>query len=69
MRTPEYTVTLGNTMKALRDFRVARTQLFMDVLQDLPIPTNKDMDELYKDLYLLKKRVKELEKKVKGYER
>ncbi len=69
MRSPEYTVTLGNTMKALRDFRVARTQLFMDILQDLPIPTNKDMDELYKDLYLLKKRVKELEKKVKSYER
>jgi len=69
MRSPEYTETLGNTMKALRDFRVARTQLFMDILQDLPIPTNKDMDELYKDLYLLKKRVKELEKKVKSYER
>ena len=65
LKSPEYTVTLGNTMKALRDFRVARTQLFMDILQDLPIPTNKDMDELYKELYLLKKRVKELEKKVK----
>jgi polyhydroxyalkanoate synthesis regulator phasin len=34
-------------------------------LQNLPIPTNKDMDELYKDLYILKKRVKELERKVK----
>jgi len=69
MRSPEYTETLGNTVKALRDFRVARTQLFMDILQDLPIPTNRDMDELYKDLYLLKKRVKELEEKVKSYER
>jgi polyhydroxyalkanoate synthase subunit PhaE len=69
MRSPEYSETLGNTVKALHDFRIVRSQLFMDIMQDLPIPTNKDMDELYKDLYLLKKRVKELEKKVKSYER
>jgi class III poly(R)-hydroxyalkanoic acid synthase PhaE subunit len=69
LRSPEYTETLGNTVKALHDFRVTRTQLSMDILQDLPIPTNKEMDELYKDLYLLKKRVKELEKKVKSYEK
>jgi len=69
LRSPEYIETLGNTMKALHDFRIAKSQLFMDILQDLPIPTHRDMDELYKDLYLLKKRVKELEKKVKSYER
>lgn len=69
LKSPEYTETLGKTMKALHDFRLARSQLLMDMLQDLPIPTNRDMDELYKDLYLLKKRVKELEKKVKSHER
>jgi class III poly(R)-hydroxyalkanoic acid synthase PhaE subunit len=69
MKSPEYTEILGNTAKALHDFRVVRSQLFMDILQELPIPTNREMDELYKDLYLLKKRVKELEKKVKSYER
>lgn len=67
LKSPEYTEILGNTTKALHDFRVIRSQLFMDMLQDLPIPTNREMDELYKDLYLLKKRVKELEKKVKTY--
>jgi len=69
LKSDEYTQKLGKTMKALRDYRVARQQFLMDVLQDLPIPTNKDMDELYKDLYLLKKRVRELEKKVKSHER
>jgi len=69
LKSAEYTEKLGETMKALHDYRVVRMQFLMDVLQDLPIPTNKDMDELYKDLYLLKKRVKELEKKVKSYER
>jgi class III poly(R)-hydroxyalkanoic acid synthase PhaE subunit len=69
LKSTEYTEKLGETMKALHDFRIAKSQLFMDILQDLPIPTNRDMDELYKDLYLLKKRIKELEKKVKSYER
>lgn len=69
LKSPEYTEKLGNTTKALHDFRMSRSRLLMDILQDLPIPTNKDMDELYKDLYLLKKRVKELEKKVNSYER
>jgi polyhydroxyalkanoate synthesis regulator phasin len=69
LKSTEYTEKLGETMKALHDYRIAKSQLFMDILQNLPIPTNKDMDELYKDLYLLKKRVKELEKKVKSYER
>jgi len=32
----------------------------------LPVPTNKEMDELYKEFHLLKKRVNELEKKVKS---
>jgi hypothetical protein len=29
----------------------------------LPVPTHKEMDELYKEIYLLKKRIKALEKK------
>jgi len=29
----------------------------------LPISTQKDMDDLYKEIYLLKKRIKTLEKK------
>jgi class III poly(R)-hydroxyalkanoic acid synthase PhaE subunit len=69
LKSDEYTEKLGETMKALHDYKIIRMQFLMDVLQDLPIPTNKDMDELYKDLYLLKKRVKELEKKVKSHER
>jgi hypothetical protein len=30
----------------------------------MPIPTNKDMDELYKEIYLLKKKVRELSRKL-----
>ena len=65
LRSDEYMNTLRGTLNSLHDFRAARSEFFMDLLQNLPIPTNKEMDELYKDLYILKKRVKELERKVK----
>jgi class III poly(R)-hydroxyalkanoic acid synthase PhaE subunit len=65
LRSDDYMNTLTETLNRLHDFRAARSEFFMDLLQNLPIPTNRDMDELYKDLHILKKRVKELERKVK----
>jgi polyhydroxyalkanoate synthesis regulator phasin len=63
LRSPEYTESLGKTLAALKDYRVAREQWMVDLLQDVPVPTNKDMDELYKELYELKKKIRKLEKK------
>lgn len=63
LRSPEYTESLGKTLAALKDYRVAREQWMMDLLQDVPVPTNKDMDELYRELYELKKKMRKLEKK------
>lgn len=65
-KSPEYTQTLGRILDAMGEFAVARQQILQDALQSLPVPTQKDMDELYKDIYLLKKRVRELEKKNEG---
>jgi class III poly(R)-hydroxyalkanoic acid synthase PhaE subunit len=62
-KSPEYTKTLAHTIDALSEFRVARNQMLQDAFQSLPIPTYKEVDELYEELYLLKKRIKELEKK------
>ena len=66
LRSPKYGEAMKKTLQALHDYRVTKEQLLMDLLQDLPVPTNRDMDGVYKDLYILKKRVKELEKKHKG---
>ena len=63
LRSPDYIETLRDTLNKMHDFRTARAEFLMDLLQYLPIPTNRDMDELYKDVYILKKRVKELERK------
>jgi len=62
-KSSEYNEALGKTLKTLSEFVVARREILQDALQALPVPTQKDMDELYKEIYLLKKRVKELEKK------
>ena len=61
-RSPDYTQRLNKTMDSLNDFIISRQTVLEDVLQLLPVPTNSDMDGLYKELYELKKRVRELEK-------
>ncbi|MDD2673225.1 MAG: poly(R)-hydroxyalkanoic acid synthase subunit PhaE, partial [Syntrophales bacterium] len=63
LRSPDYLQSLEKTLKALQDYRKTRQQFMIDIIQDLPIPTNKEMDELYREVYLLKKRVRELEKR------
>ena len=61
-KTAEYTKALADTLKTYEEYLNARNQIVTDALQSLPIPTNKDLDDLYDELYHLKKRVKDLEK-------
>lgn len=68
LRSEDYIETLRNTLNALYDYRKVRQQFLIDLLQDLPIPTNREMDEVYKDLYLIKKRLTKLEKRGIGHE-
>ena len=63
-KLPEYTGTLSHTLNALEDFTLAKQELLANSLGALPIPTNREMDELYQEIYLLKKQVKELSKKL-----
>lgn len=65
-KSKEYTDALHNTLEKMEDFIVAKNDTLQDILQFLPVPTTKEMDELYKEFHHLKKRVKELEKKVKS---
>lgn len=60
-RSPDYTQCLNKTMQSFNDFVISHQKVMEDALKALPIPTNSDMDGLYKELYELKKRVRELE--------
>jgi polyhydroxyalkanoate synthesis regulator phasin len=60
-KSPEYNESLANLFKHLTEYLICRNEVLQDILQTLPVPTYKEMDELYKDLHVLKKRVKYLE--------
>lgn len=64
-KLPEYTQCLSRTTSAVEEYKLAMDKVMTDVLQSFPIPTNKEMDELYKELHILKKTVKEMAKEVK----
>ena len=64
-KSSEYTQILSKTLGAMEEFTMARQELLQDALQSLPVATHKEMDDLYKELYDLKKKVRQLEKSSK----
>ena len=63
-QSSEYTKILNKTLHSMSEFSEAKKEFLQDtLLYMLPVPTQKEMDELYKEIYLLKKRIKELEKR------
>ncbi|HOF04298.1 MAG TPA: poly(R)-hydroxyalkanoic acid synthase subunit PhaE [Syntrophales bacterium] len=65
-KSPEYLAAFREMLDQAEIYVQAKNEVLQDVLQSLPVPTNRDMDNVYKDLYLLKKRVRALEKELAG---
>ena len=63
-KSREYTDALHRTLNKLEDFLIAKNDTMRDFLQLMPVVTHRDMDDLYKEFHILKKRVRELEKKI-----
>ena len=61
-QSPDYVKTLGNVLTAMSEFTVVKNDLMQDLLSTVPVSTQKEMDDLYKEIYLLKKRIRVLEK-------
>lgn len=61
-RSPEYVQATAEALTALSEYRTARRRMLEDVLQAFPVPTQRDMDEFYKEIYHLKRRIRELER-------
>ncbi|MFW2365049.1 MAG: poly(R)-hydroxyalkanoic acid synthase subunit PhaE, partial [Desulforhopalus sp.] len=59
----EYSDAMNKTLLALHEFSDAKNVVVNDSLKQLNVPTNQDLDELSREIYLLKKRVRALEKK------
>ena len=57
-KSKEYTDVLHRTLNQMNDFIIVRNKTLEDFFQLLPIVTHKEIDDLYKEFHLLKKRVK-----------
>jgi hypothetical protein len=63
-QSAEYTRTLTHTLHALEDFTAAKQELLSEAMTALGLPTPGEMDDLYREIYLLKKSTKELAKRL-----
>lgn len=61
-QTPEYIETMARTINALTDYSAARDAAFEDLLSQLPVARKSEMDDMARELYELKKRLRKLEK-------
>jgi polyhydroxyalkanoate synthase subunit PhaE len=67
-RSQEYRLALSRLLNETAAFRITGNEVLTEFLEFLPIPTNKEMDEFCKELYLLKKQAKEVAKKISKME-
>ncbi len=63
-RSSEYSGIMNGTLDALEEFTAAKRKFLEGFLQALSVPSYTDLDDLSKEFYELKKRVKELAKKI-----
>jgi len=61
-KSVDYTEALHRVLKHFEHFMIARNETMQDYLQMMPVVTTKEIDDLYKEFHLLKKRVNKLEK-------
>ena len=64
LKSPKYTTVLKKTIDSMAEYRNARDEVLCQVLKLLPIPTNREMDEVYKELHTVKKQLKNLSKEI-----
>ena len=63
-KSEKYGQVMGKTMDAFGEFIIARKALLEDFMQILPVATEKDSHDLYKEIYILNKQVKKLTRRV-----
>jgi polyhydroxyalkanoate synthase subunit PhaE len=62
-KQPDYSAAMVKTLAALNEFVEARQTVVNDLLRQFNIPTQQDLDELAKEIYLLKKRMRAYEQR------
>jgi polyhydroxyalkanoate synthase subunit PhaE len=60
-QSPAYSGAMSKAITAMNAFLTARREAMEPLLKAIPVPTQKELDELYREIYLLKKRIRDLE--------
>ncbi len=63
-QSAEYIRTLNHTLQSLEGFTAAKQELLSGAMAALGLPTRQEMDDLYREIYLLKKSTKQLAKRI-----
>lgn len=63
-KSSEYLDVLGRTVDSLTEFSAVKNRLMEDYWSLFQVPKLSDIDDLYHEIYLLKKKIKQLEKKL-----
>ncbi len=66
LKSREYTEVLNNTITSLAAYKGVKNDVTDIFLKEFQIPTRKDMDEVYKDIYLMKKKIRTLSRQVES---
>jgi polyhydroxyalkanoate synthase subunit PhaE len=66
LKSPEYTQGMTDAIDALVQYKKAREEMLNDIIGQFPIPTQREMDELYRDIYEMKKQIKSLTKQMEA---
>jgi class III poly(R)-hydroxyalkanoic acid synthase PhaE subunit len=67
-KSAEYRQSLSRLINDTAALRLTGNEVLTEFLQFLPIPTNKDMDEVYKEVYTLKKQARETARRISTIE-
>jgi hypothetical protein len=66
-QSAEYTRTLVQTLTALQEFTLAKDALMSEAMAALSLPSRRDLDALYREMYELKKSMKDVSDVPDGY--
>ncbi|MBI5359536.1 MAG: hypothetical protein HZA48_03035 [Planctomycetes bacterium] len=61
-KTPAFSESIKTTLDSYLDFRNSNFEVVEEMLKSTPVITRTEIDDVYQELYNLKKRIKELEK-------
>jgi hypothetical protein len=69
MRTPEFLEQSGRNMEAFSEFRKRMDEMLDEYWKSIRLPSTRDMDEIYQKLYLIDRKLDDMDRRFRDFER